>query len=239
MNLPAPITGGGLAPFGNASHADENDLRRLICEIGRLMHDGGYVAGYVGGISARLDAARILIAPPGLAKGFMQPEHLLTLDLAADISAPDLLLHAECYRGRPAIGGLIHAAPPHALALTLAGITMRACVLPEAVIFLGLVPTAGYTATPHEAARVLMAQHDAMLIAHWGAVTAGADVWQAYLRLEMLEHTAGVLHRTAQLGPIAPLPPEEAARLLSLRKARGYWLPGDDERFREMCGACD
>lgn len=238
MNLPAPVPGRGLELPGSPARADEGDLRRLLCQIGRLMHDSGFVAGTLGGMSARLDAARILITPSGLAKGFLQPDQLRVLDLSEAIDDPELLIHAECYRVRPALGAVIHAAPPQALALTLAGVSMRTCVLPEAVIFLGVVPTAGYSTAPHEPARVLIAQHDALLIAHWGAVTAGADVWQAYLRLEVLEHTARILHNTAQLGPIAPLPPGEVARLLEIRKARGFWQPGDAERFCEMCGVC-
>ena len=90
----------------------------------------------------------------------------------------------------------------------------------------------------HDAIRALITQHDAIMLAYHGSLTVGSDVWQAYLKLETLEHTAVILHRTAQLGPIRPLPPEEVARLLEIRRQSGYWRPGDEERFCEACGVC-
>ena len=130
----------------------------------------------------------------------------------ADTSlARDLDAHLECYRSRPDVLAVIQAQPPTAIALTLAGVTMRSCVVPEAIITLGLPPTAAYSppgsASLREAVRVLSAAHDALLIAHQGAITLGPDLWQAYLRMEVVEHTASILHRAALLGPIATLPP--------------------------------
>src|SRR5258705_9245334 len=86
--------------------------------------------------------------------------------------------------------------------------------------------------------RLLVAQDDAIMLSYHGALTVGSDVWQAYLRLETLEHTATILHQAAQLGPIMPLPPEQVAKLLELRRQLGYWRERDDERLFELCGVC-
>lgn len=249
--LPVPYADRNLPAASRSTRRDEDSLRSLICHVGRLMHDARYQEGMSGSISARLDAAHILITPAMLAKGFLQPEHLLVYDLEAEqppeLAADpalqgELAIHMECYRQRPDVAGVIHAHPPTAVALTLAGVSMRSCVVPEAIIVLGLVPTAAASAPgsseQREAVRVLIAQHDAILLAHHGAVTVGADLWQAYLKLEILEHTATILHRAAQLGPIPPLPPEQVAPLLDLRRRLGYWRSGDEDRFCEMCGVC-
>ena len=233
---------------------DEASLRTLICHTGRLMHQAHYIDGGSGHISARLDEQRILATPAGLAQGFLQPDQLIVIDLDGNRAGPvtdstrtlrptsELVAHLECYRHRPDIFGMVHAHPPTAIALTLAGVSMRTCVLPEAVIVLGLVPTAAYctpsSAEDRDAIRALIAQHDAIMLACHGSLTVGPDVWQAYLKLETLEHTAMILHRAAQLGPIRPLPPEEVARLLDIRRQSGYWRPGDEERFCEACGVC-
>jgi L-fuculose-phosphate aldolase len=218
------------------------------------MHQAGYIDGASGTITARLDMQRILATPPGLAKGFLQPEQLIIVDLDGKRISPvsekapnlplnnELSIHLACYRQRADVQGVIHAQPPTAIALTIVGVSLRTCVLPEAVIVLGLVPTAAYS-TPAsteniDAVRALIAQHDALLLAYDGSLTAGQDVWQAYLKLETLEHTAIVLHKTAQLGPIVPLSPEQVVGLLEKRRQLGYWRPGDDERFCEMCGTC-
>jgi hypothetical protein len=63
-------------------------------------------------------------------------------------------------------------------------------------------------------------------------------VWQAYLKLEMLEHAAIILQRAAQLGPITTLTPPQVAKLLEFRRQMGYWRPGDEDRFCEACGVC-
>ncbi len=237
-----------------ATPADETSLRGLICHIGRLMHQAGYIDGGSGNISALLDAQRILATPAGLAKGFLQPDQLILLDLDGAKIGPandtnrnlqptsELLMHLECYRQRPDVQGVVHAHPPTAVALTIAGVSFRACVIPEAIVVLGLVPTAAYS-TPssvenREVVRALISQHDAILLAYHGSLTVGPDVWQAYLKLETLEHTALILHRAAQLGPIPPLPPEQVSKLLEMRRQLGYWRAGDEERFCDLCGTC-
>jgi L-fuculose-phosphate aldolase len=233
---------------------DEASLRTLMCHIGRLMHQAGYIDGGSGNISARLDSERILATPSGLAKGFLQPDQLIVIDLEGNKVGPgteanqnlrpttELLMHLECYRQRPDVFGVVHAHPPTAVALTIAGVSLRTCVIPEAVVVLGLVPTAAYS-TPssvenRDAIRVLINQHDAIMLAYHGSLTVATDVWQAYLKLETLEHTAKILHKTAQLGPITPLPPHQVIKLLEMRRQLGYWREGDEERFCEMCGCC-
>ena len=231
---------------------DEASLRSVICHVARLLHQFRFVDGTVGSISARLSGDRILITPEGLAKSLLQPDQLVVVDLEGtriDTAAEPSLrpdseraLHLACYRQRSDVAGVVHAHPPIAVALTLAEVSMRTCVLPEAVIVLGLVPTTPY-APPDSpdaanAIRLLIAQHDALLLAAHGSLTVGADVWQAYLRLETLEQTAVILHNARQVGSVAPLPPEQVAALLETRRARGFWHEGDEQRFCEACGAC-
>ncbi|MCS6872583.1 MAG: class II aldolase/adducin family protein [Anaerolineae bacterium] len=244
MSLPIPYPERDLADSGHSAGRDESSLRSLLCHIGRQLHDAAWLSGTGGSLSARLDAKYFLLTPPQLAKGFLQPDQLLKIALDDALGAQDgePLLHALCYQQRADLNGILFATPPHAVALTLANVSMRTCVLPEAIILLGLVPTAAYS-TPFsaeqcEAVRVLIVQHDALLIAHSGALTAGTDLWEAFLRMEVLEHTATVLQRAAQLAPLPTLPPHEVARLLHLRRQRGYWREGDAERFCQMCGVC-
>lgn len=244
MSLPIPYPQRNLTDSQSAGARDEASLRGLLCHIGRQLHEAAWLSGTAGSLSARLDAAHLLLTPPQLAKGFLQPDQLLKIAFEDALNAQEgeARLHALCYQRRPDLNGILFATPPNAIALTLADISMRTCVLPEAIILLGLVPTAAYSAPfsakQCEAIRVLIAQHDALLIAHSGALTVGADLWEAFLRMEVLEHTATVLGRAAQLAPLPTLPPHEVARLLSLRRQRGYWREGDAERFCQMCGVC-
>lgn len=227
-------------------------LREQVCLIGRLMHQNQYIDGAAGNISARLDEARILATPSGLAKGFMEPDQLIVVDLegqrtgeATDANrslkpTSELLMHLECYRRRPDVYGVVHAHPATAVALTLIGYDFRRCIIPEAVILLGMIPTTPY-ATPasaenRDAIRDLIAEHDVIMLAHHGSLTVSDSVWDAYLRLETLEHTARILYMAQQLGGPHELPPSQVSKLLSIRQKLGLKREGDLDRFAEALG---
>ncbi len=215
----------------------ENDLREQICQIGELMHRFQYVDGAAGNISARLDEQRILTTPSGLAKGFMHPDQLLVVDLAGNLLSAanglkptsEILMHLEVYKKRPDVGGVVHAHPPHAVALTIAGIPLNCYTIPEAVVFLGDIPTTPY-ATPssfenRDAIANLIGRHQALMLAYHGSLTVGKTVWEAYLRLSCLEHTARITFLTQQLGGGAPLPPEQLQKLTAQRSMWGFEIP--------------
>jgi L-fuculose-phosphate aldolase len=228
---------------------DEWKLREQICEIGRLMRQYHYVEGTSGNISARLDDERILATPSGLAKGHMTPDQLIVVNMEGEKIGPhtsanrdlrptsEILMHLECYAQRTNVNGVVHAHPATAVALTCAGVSLEECILPEVVIMLGLVPTASY-ATPcgkadRDSIREFVADHDAIMLSNHGSITLGADVWTAYLRLEVLEHFATILYRTHQLGGAKPLPFDEVDKLLELRHHNGLGHPHDEALFHE------
>ena len=60
---------------------DEKALRAEIVRIGRLMHAQELVDGTSGNISARLGPDRVITTPSGLAKGFLEPEQLIVVNM--------------------------------------------------------------------------------------------------------------------------------------------------------------
>jgi len=237
--------------FGIAGKTMENELRQRIVEIGKLMHQKNFIAAGDGNISARVDRERLLVTPSGVSKGFLDPDQLLVVDLDGEKIAPrfgkwrdlkpssEIRLHLECYRQRADIGAVIHAHPPHAIACTLAGISLAKCVLPEVVYDLGTIPTAPYATPASEegarAVRQLIGKYDALMLDRHGSVTVGADVWEAYLRLERVEHSAQVTLAAQQaLGkPLEPLSDEAIYKLAALRRAVFA------ERNRDVCAECN
>ena len=226
----------------------EHALREQICNIGRLMYEKGYIDGTSGNISARLDDTHVLATPSGLAKGFMIPEQLIIVDLdgnRVDEPTPanahltptsELSMHLECFKRRPDVNGVVHAHPPTAVALTIAGYDFQRCLIPEMVVILGLVPTTPYS-TPastenRDAIHQLILEHDAIMLAHHGSLTVATDVWEAYLRLDTLEHSAKILFMTEQLGGArSEIAPEQVEKLLRARESLGLMRSGDRERF--------
>ena len=231
---------------------NEEALREQICEIGRLMHQNGYIDGTSGNISARLGPNRILCTPSGLAKGFMTPDQLIEVDMEANRvgrvtpanaelkPTSEITMHLECYRQRDDVQGVVHAHPPTAVALTISGFGFDNCVVPEAIVMLGIIPTTPY-ATPasvenRDAIRHLISEHDGIMLAYHGSLTVASNVWEAYMRLETLEHTAKIMFMAHQLGNIIPLPPYQINKLIEMRKQFGLTRPGDAQRFRQVYG---
>lgn len=234
-----------LTPFPN-----EAALRADIVRIGRLLHTRDLVDGSAGNISARLGPDRLLCTPSGLAKGFLEPDDLIIIDMDGRLVSgrpgrkptSELAMHLEAYRRRPDVNGVVHAHPITAVALSIAGVSLAECVIPEAIVFLGLVPTTPY-ATPsseenRRAISDVILSHDALVLQYHGSLTVGRDVMEAYFRLETLEHTAKIIALSKLMGGGPPLPPEQVTKLIATRDALGLGRPADAEEFCLACGVC-
>jgi L-fuculose-phosphate aldolase len=154
----------------------------------------------------------------------------------------ELPLHLEAYRQRPDINAVVHAHPPITIALSIAGIPMADCLLPEVIVFLGLVPTTEY-ATPASSESIraihnLITNHDALVLQRHGSITVGDSPMQAFMRLETVEQNARIAFMLAQLGVVNPLPAEEVAKLLKQREAMGLVKEGEATEFCTVCGVC-
>src|SRR3954453_6091108 len=185
---------------------EESQARKLICEIGKLLYDRSYVVSSDGNVSVRLDEDRVLATPTMTCKGRMTEEGLAVTDmdgkpLTDKRASSELAMHLLIYKLRPDVKAVCHAHPPHGTAFAVAGLAIDQPILSEVILTLGCVPLTGY-GTPStneltDAMKPFVPHHNALLMANHGAVAYGADLWQAFDRLETLEHTAkiGILSR--------------------------------------------
>jgi L-fuculose-phosphate aldolase len=209
----------------------EREHRDDIIQIGRLMFQKGWVASNDGNISIRLDAEHILATPTGVSKGMMHSEDLIVLDRRGNkISGrlertTEIDMHLTIYDLRPDIGAVVHAHPPVATGYATAGKPLNLALLPEVIISFGCVPIADYglpgTAELTEPMRPLIPKHNALLMANHGAVCYGEDVFQAYFRMETVEHSARIQFVAEMLGGPNVLPRKEVAKLLDSRSRYG------------------
>jgi L-fuculose-phosphate aldolase len=234
--------------------AKETALREEIIQIGKLLYERGLIVATDGNISARLDDQTILITPSGLCKGLMTPEQLITVDLAGRKVGPDtpvtkalkptseITMHLEAYKQRPDVQAVVHAHPPHAVALSIVGISLADCMLPEAIVFLGLTPTTPYATPSSEenarAIRQVITGHDAILLQRHGSLTVGNTPLNAYYRTETLEQIARITYMLNQLGGGQPLPPHQVEKLIQNRREWGLARSADEVDFCEKCGVC-
>ncbi|MHB9032276.1 MAG: class II aldolase/adducin family protein [Anaerolineae bacterium] len=227
-------------------------LREQIVRVGKLMYDHGLIVGVDGNISARLSDSRILVTPTGLCKGLMTPEQVIIVDMdgkkvGSETDANRSLrptsetrMHLEVYRQRADVGGVVHAHPGTAIALSIAGIQLADRMIPEAIVNLGLVPTTEY-ATPASdenvyAIRDLISGHDGIILRRHGTLTVGKDPWQAFVRTEFLEQVARITFMLRQLNAGEPIPAEEVRKLLAQREAFGFMRPGELAEFADVYG---
>jgi L-fuculose-phosphate aldolase len=220
---------------------DESQARKLICEIGKLLYERSYVVSSDGNVSIRLDENRVLATPTMTCKGRMMEDSLAVTDLDGKPltdkkASSELAMHLLIYKERPDIRAVCHAHPPHGTAFAVAGLAIDKPILSEVILTLGCVPLTDY-GTPStdeltEAMLPYVKHHNALLMANHGAVAYGEDLWQAFDRLETLEHTAKIAILAKALGGANDLPKDAIEKLINIREKAGYL--GESAR----CQAC-
>lgn len=202
--------------------------RELICQVGKLLYDRGYAAANDGNISLLAEAGRLLITPSGVSKGRMTPDMLLLIDLEGNVLEGDRhpssegKMHLAVYRGRPDVRAVVHAHPPVSTAFAVCRRGLETPYLSELVAGLGEVPCTPVFAmlSTDEVPRSVepyLPDHNALLLANHGALAWGGDLWEAFDRLETVEHTAKIILHAELLGGGIPLTAEEVTRLQGLR----------------------
>lgn len=206
-------------------------LRKAICEIGKLCYSRFYIVGADGNISARLNDGTVLITPAGAMKGFLEPHHIAHIDMRGEVvdggpkASTEKGIHIAAYEERPEMRAVVHAHPPHAVAMTIAGIDMQAPFIPEIIVTIGGIPTAdfGTPGTPElaESIRSILRCSDTVVMTNHGSVTLGQNLMEAYKKLDMVEHTAKILYYAHSVGHARPLAPDYVQKLLATRGLLG------------------
>jgi len=217
--------------------ANEFEIKKQIVEIGKRIWQRGYVASNDGNITVMLNDNEILTTPTGVSKGFMIEDMIIKCDKTGKVlsgnpkyrPSSELKMHLEVYKERPDVRSVIHAHPPYATSFAVAGIPLNKCVLPEAILVLGAVPTAPYglpsTMEIPDRIRPFLKKSDVILLENHGALTMGSELLNAYHKMETLEHTANIVWKAIQLGNLNVLSGEERDRLMALRE--NYNLTGN------------
>lgn len=210
---------------------NEQQAHEAIIEIGKLLYERSYVVSSDGNVSVRLEDERIVATPTMTCKGRMTLDGLAITDLDGKPlndrkASSELAMHLLIYRERPDVKSVVHAHPPHGTAFAVAGLAIDQPILSEVILTLGCVPLTSYgTPSTNELTKEMqpfVKHHNALLMANHGAVAYGADIWQAFDRLETLEHTAKISILARTLGGAVDLPAEAIEKLVNIREKAGY-----------------
>ncbi|MBM4370058.1 MAG: class II aldolase/adducin family protein [Deltaproteobacteria bacterium] len=208
-------------------------LRREVARISRRLWERGWVANHDGNVTVRLEGGRVLATPTAVSKGDVREEDVLVLDGAsgkvlsgARRPFSELYLHLEAYRVRDDVHAVVHAHCPVLCSFAVAGLEVDPAILPEAVVSLGpripLAPPALPGSLPaKQQIQALARLFDVILLSSHGPVALGADLEQAYLRLELAEHVAGIQQRATWLGGARRIPEAWLDPLLKSRRKAG------------------
>jgi L-fuculose-phosphate aldolase len=227
----------------------EWERRRDIVLVSRWMYDRQLVVARDGNVSCRLGDGTFLMTPSGCCKGTVSEDELVRVDMQGRAiegerkPTSEVVMHIAAYRERPDVNAVVHAHPITAVAFSVAGISLAQCVVPETVIVFGQIPTAPYATatTPAMATAIegIVRTADAIVLDRHGSLTLGKDVFDAFYKLEMLEHAAKITHAARMLGEARTLPADEVQRLIEVRKKLGITGPVHvDPKHCNMCGLC-
>jgi L-fuculose-phosphate aldolase len=202
-------------------------LARRMALCCRQLAAGGLIAGQDGNISVRLGRDRVLVTPSGLLKSLLTGADMVEVDRSGRKRrgrrnpTSELDLHLRILSHRPDVAAVVHAHPPMATGLAVAGEEIPANLLPELIFLVGHVPIVPYgtPGTGELGDRVVpyLEGHDALLLANHGAVTLGRTLDQAWIRMESLEHAARIVIAARAIGRLQPLAPASVERLEALR----------------------
>ncbi|MCL2754309.1 MAG: class II aldolase/adducin family protein [Oscillospiraceae bacterium] len=170
------------------------NIREEICNICHKMYSRGWGA-FNGNISVELDNGAILVTPTGVSKELMTPEMLV--EYPSPSCSTEIKMHLRAYAQRSDIGAVVHAHPPYATAFAVAGKPLDGSKLVEMSLTIGDVPVAPFaeqgTEEVGDSIAPLLAKHDVILLANHGIVAVGANLLEAFAKLETAELCAQTL----------------------------------------------
>jgi len=227
MKTPADSSSGCLNTL-DGDHA--LSIRKELVLVGRMLHTRHYVSACDGNLSVRIERDRILITPAGMCKALLKPEHMVVVDLQGRKLCGSLQpssetqMHLTIYKQRSDVAAVVHAHPCVATGIGCAGMSLSEPICSELVMTLGKIPLAPYaapgTADLSHSLTPYIADHDAILMQHHGVVAYGSTLFQAYLNMETVEHTARIVLVSNLLGSGKTLDPGQVAYLLDMKAKR-------------------
>ncbi|MCK6523335.1 class II aldolase/adducin family protein [Myxococcota bacterium] len=179
----------------------EERARAALVQVSRRLHAAGWVANHDGNASWSLDDGRVIATPTAVSKADVTPESLVTLSPEGAVIAgtrkvfSEIALHRCAYGAREDVRAVLHAHPPYATAMAVAGVSLGAPFMAEPVVSLGReIPLIQHLlpGDPDEALTEALGRADAVMLGNHGVLTVGPDLETCVLRMELVEHLAKI-----------------------------------------------
>jgi L-fuculose-phosphate aldolase len=216
----APVADLPESPADSPSPAAE-EARQDLCGFIRRGCRQRLFSSKAGTISRRLDERSFLINPRGCDRNEVAAEDLVVVRdgqrETGKMPSRAALLHRMLYELHPAVGAVILARPPNLAAFCISHTRLDTRIMPESFVLLReveLLPFGIQYRDPEALARSVSPRRPVVLIENEGVLLTGANLLQAFDRLEVAEFTARSILRARGLGAVVNLS-EQARREIS------------------------
>jgi L-ribulose-5-phosphate 4-epimerase len=208
-----------------------NSLRQHLYELHLELVKYNLVVWTMGNVSVRdSQTGLVVIKPSGIRYEEMQPEHMVIVDLNANVIDPgvhetlghlkfssDTLTHLYVYRHRPDVMGVCHTHSTFATAFAAVGKAIPCFLTGMADEFGGEIPLGGFELIGSEAIgkemlRVI-GQSKAVIMQNHGLFSIGGSGESAVKAAVMAEDAARTSFYALQLGSPIPISPANVASL--------------------------
>ncbi len=189
--------------------------RDMITLIKRSYKQGLFTATH-GTYSVRLSDGSFLITPYGMDRAYLEEEHLVRVKSGmkevGKTPSRAVTLHEEIYKAHPEINAVLLAHPVHAMAFAVTDTTFDPRTIPDSYILLRDVRRMPYGqnyAAPKETAAYFGEVTPAAMVENDCVIVTGANLLQAFDRLEVMESTAHSIINATAVGDIVHISKEE------------------------------
>ncbi|MBI5472438.1 MAG: class II aldolase/adducin family protein [Ignavibacteriae bacterium] len=200
-----------------------SEITTQLVDVCHRLYARNMVTATDGNVSVRLSNGNILTTRSGINKGMITQNDFVEVTLAGEKvggngkASTEVAMHLYVYHHRPDVNAVVHAHPTYATGFATARIPLTQCTFPEVIVGLGAIPLAEY-ATPStmevpESLAPFIKNSDAILLANHGAVTYAATLYDAYFKMEKVEHAAHITFVARMLGGAKPLSSDDLEKL--------------------------
>jgi L-fuculose-phosphate aldolase len=203
-----------------APSSEEKEARRRLSEFVRRAYRQRLFISTQGSYSARVDARSFAITPYRVDRGVADAGDLvLVRDGRRERGkAPSraAAVHDAIYRRHSAIGAIVNAYPVNATAFSVTGLPLDTRTIPESYVVLREPARAAYGTgfdDGREMAETVGPKRPAAIVENDGVLVTGADVLEAFDRLEVLESTAEAIINCRAVGELRALGDEVTREL--------------------------
>jgi L-fuculose-phosphate aldolase len=197
--------------------------REQLARICKMLYDKDLVTASDGNISMLVDQEHIIITPSRMNKGLLTAEDMIVITIEGIViegegeASSEFPMHRAIYMNRPDVHAIVHTHPVYATAFALVGKTIPDNYLIEAKVILGPTRLAEYgTPGTMEMVEVILPHIpycNSILLKNHGALTYGADLIDAYNKMDVLESIAKTIIMSRLIGDPVMISEENLAKL--------------------------